>query len=1016
VTGKDTDSDRERDLAERARALVGDGEGDSTSSSDPAVLDEVAALLAADALAQASGEPSPAQHLAAELEPGTRLGPYRLLERIGEGGFGTVYLAEQREPIRRRVALKVIKLGMDTRQVIARFEAERQALALMTHSNIARVLDVGATDSGRPYFVMELVSGVPITDYCERLGLGVDQRLELFVSVCRAIQHAHSKGVIHRDIKPSNILVGEESGHAMAKVIDFGIAKATLTDLTDKTLLTMQEQLIGTPAYMPPEQAEQSRLDVDTRSDIYALGVLLYELMTGVTPFDRETLQSASRTEMLRIIREVEPRRPSTRVLSADDEGQMRRRPPGPDLARRLSGDLDWIVMKCLEKDRTRRYETASELAAEIQRHLEHEPVLASAPSALYRLRKLARRHRAAVIGGATALTLLIVAIVGTTWGWLEAEAARAESQQRADQLERVANLQEAQLRRVDGAMLGLGLRDQLFALAEEHAGRAGLSPEATASALAELEGWLAGISFTDLALGTLVDGVLDPTLSAVRQDFDDQPLVRASMEHALAGVFLELGLAARAEPPQRSALETRRAELGPEAPETLLSLHQLGLVLKAANDVDGGLELLDACLEIQERALGPDDPATLATASSIGEALFQAGRLEEARDRNARVLASRSRLLGEHHAATLDSMTLLGEALFKLYEYEQAEVLFEQALAGRRAMPDAPPLDLLRAMNNHALSAWQKGDLEGARLLLAEARALSLDRYGERHWMSQLVTSNLGSVLRYMGNLGAAEALLMDALSIHRTTADAVELDGPELLRQIGLLRQEQGRMAEADDSLEQAWLDVVRFESEWHQDAIEYASHLGELRLADERELEAEPVLVELAHHVLRNLEADDKRAELHMNNMWRLIPRLEQRLQALYQSSGASDEVLSTVNALAGAYNVMARESEAEQLLLAGLSSHVPAESGVSLGLLGEARSLLGEALAGQGRWGEAEPLLIEGFEQLEAHPHPGVEPNRLLRAARRLARFYEDHDQPESAADWNRRLDVMEGKSP
>ena len=319
-------------------------------------------------------------------ETGARVGRYKLLEKIGEGGCGVVYMAEQEEPIRRRVAFKVIKLGMDTKQVIARFESERQALALMDHPNIAKVLDAGATDTGRPYFVMELVRGIRITDYCDQNNLSTEERLKMFVQICHAIQHAHQKGIIHRDIKPSNILVTLHDGVPVPKVIDFGIAKATTGQrLTDKTLFTAFEQFIGTPAYMSPEQAEMSGLDVDTRSDIYALGVLLYELLTGQTPFEQKALVAAGLDEMRRIIREQEPVRPSTRLSTlADPERTTVAKRHGadpPQLIHLLRGDLDWIVMKALEKDRTRRYETANGLADEVLRHLNNEPVAARPPS-----------------------------------------------------------------------------------------------------------------------------------------------------------------------------------------------------------------------------------------------------------------------------------------------------------------------------------------------------------------------------------------------------------------------------------------------------------------------------------------------------------------------------------------------------------------------------------------------------------------------------------------------------------
>jgi serine/threonine protein kinase/Flp pilus assembly protein TadD len=348
--------------------------------------------------------------------PGTVIGPYKLMEQIGEGGMGLVFVAEQQQPVRRKVALKVIKPGMDTRQIVARFEAERQALAMMDHPNIAKVLDGGETAGGRPYFVMELVKGVPITDYCDQNQVSIRQRLELFVSVCQAVQHAHQKGIIHRDLKPSNVLVMSHDGTPVVKVIDFGVAKAMDKRLTDKTIYTQLSQMVGTPLYMSPEQAGQSGLDVDTRSDIYSLGVLLYELLTGTTPFDREHLREASYDEIRRVIREEEPPRPSTRISTLGKAAttiSTQRQSEPKRLSQLIRGELDWIVMKALEKDRSRRYETANDLARDIQRYLADEPVQACPPSAWYRFRKFARRKRTTLVTG----VCVFLALAGMTGG-----------------------------------------------------------------------------------------------------------------------------------------------------------------------------------------------------------------------------------------------------------------------------------------------------------------------------------------------------------------------------------------------------------------------------------------------------------------------------------------------------------------------------------------------------------------------------------------------------------------------
>ena len=448
---------------------------DGACSGAPALRQRLEALLEAHASPNpAPLEISPPDKSTIKLDlpnapdeaVGQTLGRYRLLERIGEGGFGVVYVAEQTIPVRRRVALKVIKLGMDTKQVVARFAAERQAIAMMDHPNIARVLDAGATETGRPYFVMELVRGVSLTNYCDEHKLSTLERLDLFIKVCQAIQHAHQKGIIHRDIKPSNVLVSLHDGVPVPKVIDFGIAKATQGRLSEATVFTQLDMVIGTPAYMSPEQVGSGKIDIDTRSDIYSLGALLYELLAGRTPFDANELMAQGVDQLMKTIRDTEPMPPASRLarLKAPElRNVARNRSTEPArLIQQIKGDLDWIVLKCLEKDRTRRYESASGLAADLRRHLTNEPVMARPPSAAYRIQKAFRRHRLVFAAGAAVATALLIGLVATTWQ--SVRATRAKHQAVAAQAEAVAAQASETALRIKAQAQELAARQRAYA------------------------------------------------------------------------------------------------------------------------------------------------------------------------------------------------------------------------------------------------------------------------------------------------------------------------------------------------------------------------------------------------------------------------------------------------------------------------------------------------------------------------------------------------------------------------
>lgn len=587
--------------------------------------------------------------------PGNQIGPYKLLQQIGEGGMGVVFMAEQAKPIHRKVALKVIKPGMDTRQVIARFEAERQALAMMDHVNIARVLDAGATDSGRPYFVMELVHGVPITRYCDENRLTPRERLELFVPVCQAIQHAHQKGIIHRDIKPSNIMITLYDGKPVPKVIDFGVAKAIEQRLTERTLFTHYGTMVGTPEYMSPEHAEMNALGADTRSDIFSLGVLLYELLTGSTPLGHKRLKEAAYGEILRIILEEEPPKPSTRLSESGDlldSISAQRQTEPAKLAKLIRGELDWVVMKALEKDRNRRYETASALAADIKRFLNDELVQARPASASYRLCKFARRHRLGFATGIAVAAALLLGVAGTTGGMLWALQEREAAQTAAVQ----AELQAAHSEEVSRF----------------------LSDVATLSNIGH-----------SVAFGrdtTYLRQVLDDTTQRFTQgDFKGQPALEANVRHSLGEAYSQLGDYEAAESMLRKSLALSRAAY-PEKDLHLIyladSLHQLALHCMNHGDFPRAEAVQREALSIYSQILDGADYRVMGMRRILTRILRAEGKLAEA-ERLYRTGLDMARKT--NNAAWLGEILVdLGAVLVGQAKYAEAEPILREALAVR--------------------------------------------------------------------------------------------------------------------------------------------------------------------------------------------------------------------------------------------------------------------------------------------------------------------------------------------
>jgi eukaryotic-like serine/threonine-protein kinase len=695
---------------------------------DATLRAEVEELLKADESQGFLSGPA-VEQIQAEKE-GERIGRYKLLQEIGEGGFGTVWMAEQMEPVSRRVALKIIKLGMDTREVIARFESERQALAMMDHPNIARVLDAGATDKGRPFFVMELVKGISITNYCDDAGLPTRERLALFGDVCSAINHAHQKGIIHRDIKPSNVMVTLYADKPVVKVIDFGIAKATQGKLTDKTIFTRFEQFIGTPVYMSPEQAALSAVDIDTRSDIYALGILLYELLVGKPPFDGKSLASAGYEEMRRIIREVEPVKPSSRLstIVGEERTQLAKahRIEPEKIGRLVEPDLDWIVMKAIEKDRARRYETANAFAQDIRRFLADEPVSASPPSAAYQFRKFARRNRAALRIAAAIAAVLVAATAVSTWQAIRATNAEKKT---ADTLAQVTTERDA--------------KEQARKEAEAMANFLGgvfQSPDPTRDGR-EIK----------------VVELLDRAAEEVERELVAQPARRAKLQAALGSTYLALGLPLQAIPLQEKAWNHLRDTLGPEHPDTLVAMHSLAFYHREAGRPDESLKLQEEVLRLNRKVHGPEHPETLGAMHNLANALFftAKGRRPEALKLREELLPLFRKISGPEDPATLRAMDNLSVSYFEADRVEEARELGEEALRLFRKVLGAEHPDTLMAMSSLSNAWFKSGRRDEAIKLLGEMLALSRKVHGNEHPTTLVALHNLA---HFYENAGMAD------------------------------------------------------------------------------------------------------------------------------------------------------------------------------------------------------------------------------------------------------------------